>query len=137
MDKRTTGIIATVVTALLCGCPGLFGICWGVIAIPVSFVPGANIDIGGNNSPQAALTAGIVGLCLGLIFIAIPIAVGYFTLRNRPAASTVITAPSYSPTPPPPPKPDEPQPSESDEPRSSEPDEPQPPDPEGPIPPAI
>jgi len=116
MDKRTAGIIATVATALLCGCPGLFGICWGAIAIPVSFVPGANIDIGGSNNPQAAFTAGIVGLCLGLIFIAIPIAVGYFTLRNQPAASTVISAPPAGPSTPPPPRPEEPHPSDPDEP---------------------
>jgi len=116
MDKRTAGIIATVATALLCGCPGLFGICWGAIAIPVSFVPGANIDIGGSNNPQAAFTAGIVGLCLGLIFIAIPIAVGYFTLRNQPAASTVISAPSVEPSAPPPARPEDPHPSDPDEP---------------------
>jgi hypothetical protein len=137
MDKRTAGIVATVVTTVLCACPGLFAICFGAVAIPVSFVPGAQIDIAGRNDPQAAFTAGIVGLCLGLIFIAIPIAVGYFTLRNRPAASEVISAPSYSPTTPPPSKPVEPQPPESDETPPSDSDEPSPSDSDEQIPPAI
>lgn len=129
MDKRTTGIVATAVTTVLCACPGLFAICFGAVAIPVSFVPGAQIDIAGRNDPQAAFTAGIVGLCLGLIFIAIPVAVGYFTLRNRPASSEVISAPSYGPATPPP--------SKSAESESSDSDESQPSDSDEPIPPAI
>ncbi len=84
MDKRTTGIVATVVAALLCGCPGIFSLCWGGIAAIVSFVPGADIDIGGSADPQAALFTGIGALCGGLLLIAIPIAVGFFTLRNKP-----------------------------------------------------
>ena len=93
MDKRTTGIIATVVTALLCGCPGLFGLCWGAIAAFASFVPGANIDIGGSSDPQAALFTGIGALCGGLLFIAIPVAVGYFTLREKPETSPMSDEP--------------------------------------------
>ncbi|MCB9135753.1 MAG: hypothetical protein H6636_10020 [Anaerolineales bacterium] len=84
MDKRTTSIIATVVAALLCGCPGLFSLCWGGLAAIVSFVPGANIDIGGSSDPSAALYTGLGALCGGLILIAIPIAVGFFTLRKKP-----------------------------------------------------
>lgn len=83
MDKRTVGIIATVVTALLCGCPGFFGMCWGAIAAIASFVPGAEIDIGGSSDPTAALASGIGALCVGVLFLAIPIAVGFFTLRRK------------------------------------------------------
>ncbi len=83
MDKKTVGIIATVATALMCGCPGLFGMCWGSIAAFASFVPGADIDIGGSSDPEAALFSGLGALCLGVIFLAIPIVVGVFTLRKR------------------------------------------------------
>jgi hypothetical protein len=93
MDKRTTAIVATVATALLCGCPGLFALCWGVIAVPVSFMPGADINIGGSNDPRTALFSGIGALCIGLLFILIPVLVGYFTLRTKPAV-TVVEAPS-------------------------------------------
>jgi len=87
MDKRKTGIIATVVTSLLCGCPGLLSLCFGAISAAASQVPGAEIDVFGSSDPQAALTMGLATICLGIIFIAIPIVVGFLTLRNRPAAA--------------------------------------------------
>ncbi len=93
MDKRTVGIIATVATSLLCGCPGLFGLCWGAIAVPVSFMPNANIDIGGSSDPTTALMTGIAALCVGLIFIAIPVIVGFVTLRRK---NELPAAPVYN-----------------------------------------
>jgi hypothetical protein len=101
MDKRTTAIIATIVTGLLCGCPGLAILCFGAFAIPTSFVPGAQIDVFGSNDPQSLLTSGIVGLCLGILLIAIPVVVGFTTLRNRPAAADMVVSPASSmPVPP-------------------------------------
>ena len=97
MDKKTGGIIATVATALLCGCPGLFGICWGLIAAVVSQVPNADIDIGGSSDPQTALMSGVGALCLGVIFVAIPIVVGFVTLRKKPEETPL----SNEPIPPP------------------------------------
>jgi len=90
MNNKNTGIIATVATAILCGCPGLLTLCWGALAAFVSFVPGANIDIGGSSDPQSALFTGLGALCAGVIFIAIPIVVGVVTLRKKPA----VVAPS-------------------------------------------
>ena len=90
MDKRQTGIIATVVTALLCGCPGLFAFCWGSLSAVVSFMPGADINIGGSSDPRSALMAGLGSLCAGILFIAIPVAVGYFTLRRRSDETTEL-----------------------------------------------
>jgi hypothetical protein len=102
MDKRTTGIIATVVAVLLCGCPGFFALCWGLIAAFASQIPGADINIGGSSDPSAAMGAGIGALCLGVIAIAIPIVVAYFTLiRNRASAATPVDV--YNAPPPPPP----------------------------------
>jgi len=97
MDKKTTGIIATVVATLLCGCPGLASLCWGALSAAVSFVPGAQIDMFGSQEPRSALYTGIGAVCLGVVFIAIPVVVGVLTLRDKPGAP-----------PPPPPASDEP-----------------------------
>lgn len=94
MDKRTTGIVATIVAVVLCGCPGLFALCLGALTGLAGVIPGANIDIFGSQDPQTALFTGIGILCLGLIFIAIPIIVGFVTLRNRPAPAEAVNPPA-------------------------------------------
>lgn len=85
-NKKTVGIIATIVAVLLCGCPGLFGLCGGAISAIVSFIPGAEINMFGSTDPQSALIYGIASVCGGLIFIAIPIVVAIVTLRKPKAA---------------------------------------------------
>ncbi len=95
MNNKTPAIIATVATALLCGCPGLFLLCIGPLMAVISQVPGANIDIFGSQDPSSALTTGVVLLCLGLIFVAIPIIVGIVTLRKKPNQRT--SSDSYVP----------------------------------------
>ncbi len=92
MEKRQVGLIATIVTALCCGCPGLLSICWGGLAAVVSFMPNADIDIGGSSDPQAALFTGIASLCGGIIFLAIPIVVGVLTLRKKPEEAAVVSS---------------------------------------------
>lgn len=93
MDKKNTGIIATIVTAVLCGCPGLLGVCFGALAAIVSFIPGANIDILGRNDPQSALTTGLGALCLGIVFVAIPVVVGFVMLRKKPVTQPAADEP--------------------------------------------
>lgn len=92
MDKKSTGIIVTVITALLCGCPGLLSMCFGLVFAVVSQIPGAEIDVFGSSDPQSALSTGIGALCLGIVFVAIPIVVGIITLRKKPEAG-VVAAP--------------------------------------------
>ena len=53
----------------------------------VGSVPGADIDINGSSDPSSAITLGIAMLCVSIIFIAIPIAVGFFTMRKKPEAA--------------------------------------------------
>ncbi len=89
MDKRTTGIVATVIAVLLCGCPGLVSLCMGVLFAFASQVPGADIDMFGSKDPAQALTFGIGGVCLGIVFIIIPVVVGYLTLRKKAEAAPV------------------------------------------------
>ncbi len=83
--NRNTGIIATVATGILCGCPGLFSCFMGLMFSVVSFIPDADIDVFGSSDPASALFVGLGGACTGLIFIAIPIAVWYFMVRGKPA----------------------------------------------------
>ena len=54
MDKRTTGIIATIAAVLLCGLSGLFSVCIGFMIALVGFIPGAEIDMFGSSDPQSA-----------------------------------------------------------------------------------
>ena len=89
-NNKTPGIIATVAAVVLCGCPGLFAFCWGAIASLVSFMPGADINIGGSSDPTSALLAGLGSLCVGVLFIAVPVAVGYFMLRKKPEDTGVM-----------------------------------------------
>lgn len=93
MNNKNTGMIATGAAVLLCGCPGLFALCWGGLAAVVSFIPGADINIGGSSDPSSALFSGLGTLCVGVLFLAVPVAVGYFTLRKKPEAVVTDTPP--------------------------------------------
>jgi hypothetical protein len=83
MDNRTKGIIATVATVLLCGCPGLFLCLFGGLA--AAGAPVTTEWQGVTNSAPMESTTAFALLCVGLIFIAIPIVVGIVTLRKKPA----------------------------------------------------
>jgi hypothetical protein len=82
MNNRTIGIIATVASALICGCASIFACVWGVIS-----VTGTPIDVT-NNGQQSIQTVppavGAVMLCLSVLFIATPIVIGFVTLRKKP-----------------------------------------------------
>jgi hypothetical protein len=99
MDKKTVGIIATIATVLLCGCPGLISLCSGLMFALVGIVPGSDIDMMGSSDPASAIAFGFGGICAGVIFIAIPIVVGIVTLR-KPKTAVVGTANADEPLPP-------------------------------------
>ena len=94
--NRNNAIIATVASGVLCGCPGLVICLSGVVFAATSQMPDAEIDVFGSSDPTAALLMGLGFLCVSLIFIAIPVAVGFFTLRRAPATTTPPPAPSDS-----------------------------------------
>lgn len=97
MEKRTVGIIATIATVLLCGCPGLGSLCWGTIALLAGAkVPGFTVDVGGSSDPTTAMITGLATCCFGIIFIIIPIAVGFFTLRKQAEAPMAADQPPSS-----------------------------------------
>lgn len=80
--NRNTAIIVTVATAVLCGCPGIF-VCLGGAWSGLS-----PLALGTAGSDSTVLTTSILtavgSICGGIILIAIPVAVGFFTLRNAP-----------------------------------------------------
>jgi cellobiose-specific phosphotransferase system component IIC len=80
--NRTTAIILTVATALLCGCPGLF-VCLGGV-LTAAGLGTYTTDLLGTTSAGATPTwYGVAGICGGLILIAIPVIIGLVTLRKK------------------------------------------------------
>ena len=87
MQNRTIGIIATVVTALACGCASLFSCIWGfLIARGTPF----DVTSNGTTTPQTfPPVLGFTLLCLSVVLILIPVGVGFFTLRKKPGSADV------------------------------------------------
>ena len=95
MNNKNTQLIATLAAVVLCGCPGLFGLCFGLTSVFASFAPGAEIDVFGSSDPRSATTMGLIMLCLSVIFIAIPIVTWFVTRRKE-----TTTLPDNEPIPP-------------------------------------
>ncbi|OIO83199.1 MAG: hypothetical protein AUK02_08140 [Anaerolineae bacterium CG2_30_58_95] len=99
-ESKTGAIIGTIVAVLLCGCPGLVGLCLGATSLIAGFIPGAAIDVFGSSDPRSAMLMGVASLCGGIIFIAIPIVVGILTLRKKKALAAEEILPPSEPLPP-------------------------------------
>jgi hypothetical protein len=84
MTNKNTGIIATIATTVLCGCPGLFLCLFGALTAAGQ---------GTFNNTQLSPTVGFALVCLALILILIPAAVGFFMLRKKPGTGTVDDLP--------------------------------------------
>ena len=96
--NRNNAIIITVVAALVCGCPGLIACFGGAILAVLSRIP--DTQYSGGLNPSSALGGGLGGICLGIVFIAIPIVVGVVLLRKKPAAADATVIPPSEPIPP-------------------------------------
>lgn len=81
MQNRTLGIALTIITAFVCGCTSLFACVFGgLIATGTPF----DVTSNGVTAPQTfPPTAGFVLLCLSLLLILVPVAVGFFALRKQ------------------------------------------------------
>ena len=87
MPNRTLGVVATIITALACGCASIFSCIWGFLIATGSPI---NVTSNGVTTPQVlSPTIGYVLLCLTLLMILVPVAVGFFTLRKKPESSDV------------------------------------------------
>lgn len=84
MDARSKGILATVAAVVLCGCPGIFLCIFGAFTT-AGTMPFTTELNGVSNTGTLPPAAGVGMLCVALILILIPIAVAFFTLRNKPA----------------------------------------------------
>ena len=89
MQNRTLGMIITAVTALACGCASLFSCIWGFL---ISSGTPINVTNNGSTTPQTfPPVVGYVLLCLTVVMILIPVAVGFFTLRRKENGTNIIT----------------------------------------------
>ena len=85
MNNKNTGMIATVATVLLCGCPGLLLCIFGAVTATGRMPYNTEVN-GVSNSGMLPAGAGVGMLCFALILILIPVLVGFFTLRRKPEA---------------------------------------------------
>ncbi len=79
MDKKTISLISVVMTTILCGLPGLAGLCLGSLSILGAYIPNDTLDPGDAN---LAISGGIILLIVSLLFVAIPVVIGYLSLKR-------------------------------------------------------
>jgi len=89
MNNKNTGMIATIAAVILCGCPGLFLCIFGAVTATGNMPFSTEVN-GISNSGTLPPTYGFVLLCLSLIFILIPVGVGFFTLRKKPEVTEEV-----------------------------------------------
>lgn len=83
MDRKTTGILATVAAVLLCGCPGIFICLFG--ALSAAGIGTWTTELGSLGSSGSVPTwVGVASLCLGLLLVAVPVIVAFVMLRRKP-----------------------------------------------------
>jgi hypothetical protein len=70
-DKKRIGLIVTLVTVFLCGCPGL-----------IAVVVGGGAAISGNTQSIVGSGLSIAAICIGVFLVAIPVAAGIYTCRQ-------------------------------------------------------
>jgi len=88
MNNKTVGIIATVASAVICGCSAIFACVWGVLIATNTPI---TMTSGGQQSVQTfPASVGYVLLCLSLLFVAVPVVVGFVTLRKKPQAAVPV-----------------------------------------------
>src|SRR5512141_756756 len=96
MQNRTVAIIITALTAVVCGCASLFSCIWGfMIASGTPITTTVNGEV---TQQTVSPVVGFVLLCLTLLMILVPVAVGFFTLRKKP--ETVVVQNFNEPMPP-------------------------------------
>lgn len=81
MNNKNTGLIATIASALICGCCALFNCSMGI-----GTLTGNGTFTMGVTEESMPPAMGLVFLCFSLIAILVPVAVWFFTMRKKPAA---------------------------------------------------
>ena len=75
MEKKSIGLIATIGTTLLCACPGL---CLMIFGIGAAFGEGTYQSFNAPTPIPPAIGLGL--LCFGSLFLLIPLGVGIYTI---------------------------------------------------------
>ncbi len=92
---KKAGIIATIVTSLLCGLPGLALACFGLVGVVGSQLPGYSYRPG--TGIQDTALGAVMFIGGGILLILIPIVVGIVTLvtrRKNPPAPAAASSPA-------------------------------------------
>ncbi len=88
MQNRTAAVVITAITALVCLCAAIFACVFGAFG-----VMGQPFDTTLNGVPTGSAPMptwlGVLLLCLSVVFIAVPVVVGFLTLRQKPAAAPI------------------------------------------------
>ena len=75
MEKKTVSIITVIASTLLCGLPGLIGICMSLMAVLGAFLPDSGIP---RDELPILVGASATILGLSLMCIIIPVGVGFW-----------------------------------------------------------
>lgn len=95
MDKRTLGIILTIVTVLFCGCPGIFLCLMG--GLTAAGLGTYTTDVlGTTGAGELPRGSGYGMLCAGLIGVAIPIIIAIVMLRKPKTVPPADSVPPAS-----------------------------------------
>lgn len=94
MSNRTAAVIITIVSVILCGCPGLAALCWGLASV-VDYAGGFGIFATDQNTYLSYIFGGICG---GIVLIVIAAVVSFLVLRQKK-----VTPPPSNPNEPLPP----------------------------------
>ena len=89
--NRTTAIVITVVTVLLCGCPGLALAALGVMAVFGSQMP--EVMAQNPSTPEEALLGAGMFICIGAVLVLIPVIAGILSFRYARSAEPGINEP--------------------------------------------
>ncbi len=90
MNNRNTGLIATIASVILCGCPGLFLCIFGAVTATGN-MPYTTEFNGVSSQGIMPATYGYAMLCVSLLLILIPVVIGVVTLRKKPEAAVPVS----------------------------------------------
>lgn len=90
MQNRTVAIAITVVTALCCLCLAIMSCVWG--GLIASGQPITSTVNGIETVETLPAPLGFALICLSLIFVLIPVVVGFLTLRKKPEEAAVVSS---------------------------------------------
>jgi hypothetical protein len=92
--KRTGGIVATILTSLLCGLPGIGLICFALVGLLGTQISGVTSPAG--TGMQNTMLGAVLYIGGGVLLMIIPIVVGILTLRNKRTLAPVASASAYA-----------------------------------------